>query len=177
MKKLIAKVGLFSLLLTLMTGAHGVEEPFWGIGQSMYTLEADNPNGNNLEFDMDGFRFTLGSKLSNYFGIETRIVFPGHGDGDGGVSLNPEFIASVLANLHLPVGPISVYLNGGYSVAKFEIQSAGGLTFDEEGLSYGAGATIDILDNLAVYADVTTYLDKGEITLNSFSAGIRFLIN
>lgn len=176
MKKLIAKAGLFSLLLTLMTGAHGAEEPFWGIGQSMYTLEADNSSGNNLEFDMDGFRFTLGSKLSNYFGLETRIVFPGHGDGDGGISLNPKFIGSILANLHLPVGPVSVYLNGGYSVAEFEIQFSD-MTFDEEGLSYGAGATIDLLDNLAIYADVTTYLDKDEFNLNSVSAGIRFLIN
>lgn len=176
MKKFIANVGLLSLLLTLVTTAHGAEEPFLGIGYSVDTFETDIPDTDNLKFGFDGVRLTLGSKLTNYFGIETRFIIPSHGDNDGGIHINHEYLASVLANIHLPLGPLHFYLSGGYSVAEFEVEGGGG-KFDEEDLSYGGGISFELTNKLAVYADVTSYLTKeDEFTFNSASAGIRFLI-
>lgn len=176
MKKFIANVGLLSLLLSLVTTAHGVEEPFLGIGYSVDTFETDVPDTDNLEFEFDGTRLTLGSKLTDYFGVETRFILPGHGDNDGGIRLNPSYIASVLANIHLPLGPLFLYLNGGYSVAEIELEDLD-LTFDEESLSYGGGISFELTNKLAVYADITSYITKkDEFTFNSASAGIRFLI-
>ena len=175
MNKIISKLGISGLLILMMSGmAHAVEEPYWGLGVSSFTLETDS---SNLEFDMEGVRFTLGSKLTDYFGIETRFIIPTKGSNDGGVHLNTEQIVSLLTNYNFPLGPLDVYLNLGYSNSEYEVEYAGGIKFDEEGWSYGGGASFRINRYLAVYGDVTSYLATNEdFSLNSVSAGIRLLI-
>jgi len=178
MNKIIAKSGIFGLLILMTAGAYAVEEPYFGFGYSIFTLEADVPGSDNIDFDMDSFRLTTGTTVAQNFGFETRLIFQGNGDTISGITLEPEYIISFLANFNYPAGPMTLFLNAGYSFVEFEIDSIENLTFDEEGVSVGAGVDFNISNNLSIYADATSYLISHDtFDINSISAGIRLLIH
>ena len=177
MNKSIAKPGIFLLLILLITGVHADEKPYFGVGYSGFTLDVEVPAGDTIDFDMNSFRLTMGSHLTNNFGLETRLVLKGSGDSNSGVSLDPEYIISFLANFNFPAGPITLFANAGYSFTQFRIDLIEDLTFDEEGASIGAGVNFDISNNLSIYADATSYLiSHDDFDVNSVSAGVRFQI-
>jgi|TARA_A100001391_G_scaffold198904_2_gene181153 opacity protein-like surface antigen len=110
-----------------------------------------------------GLRLRGGAQFNEFFALEGHL---GTGGSDGNVEL--DYLAGVYAKGILPVSPdVRLYGLAGVTEVDFDRDR-------ESGFSYGAGAEVDIADNLALGADYMRYLDKSAYDFDAASIGLRY---
>lgn len=110
-----------------------------------------------------GLRLRGGAQFNEFFALEGHL---GTGGSDGNVEL--DYLAGVYAKGILPVSPdVRLYGLAGVTEVDFDRDR-------ESGFSYGAGAEVDIADNLALGADYMRYLDESAYDFDAASIGLRY---
>ncbi|XUO83482.1 porin family protein [Halomonas sp. KM007] len=110
-----------------------------------------------------GLRLRGGAQFNEFFALEGHL---GTGGSDGNVEL--DYLAGVYAKGILPVSPdVRLYGLAGVTEVDFDRDR-------ESGFSYGAGAEVDIADNLALGADYMRYLDESAYDFDAASVGLRY---
>lgn len=91
---------------------------------------------------------------------------------DVGADVEINHLYGVYALAHYSVlDQASVYGLVGYSELEAGVNDTDA---SYSGLSYGAGATLDVLDNIEAYAEYTRYLDDRDVTIDALSLGAKY---
>lgn len=110
-----------------------------------------------------GLRLRGGAQFNDYFAVEGHL---GTGGSDGGAEL--DYLVGAYAKGIAPIAPtFRLYGLVGVTEVDFDLDR-------ESGVSYGAGAEIDVADNLAIGADYMRYLDKSSYDFDAASVGLRY---
>lgn len=113
--------------------------------------------------DSVGLRLRGGAQFNEYFALEGQL---GTGGSDGGAEL--DHLVGAYAKGIAPIAPTArLYGLVGMTEVDFDRDS-------ESGFSYGAGAEIDVANNLSVNADYMRYLDKSNYDFDAASVGLRY---
>lgn len=113
--------------------------------------------------DSVGLRLHGGTQFNDYFALEGHL---GTGGSDGGAEL--DYLVGAYAKGIAPIAPTArLYGLVGMTEVDFDHDS-------ESGFSYGAGAEIDVANNLSVNADYMRYLDKSSYDFDAASVGLRY---
>jgi outer membrane immunogenic protein len=152
-----------------------------------YSLTAYDEKNITQEFNPTAAIVRLGMFLNPNFAIEGRLgtgvqddteFLSGLGSGND-ATLELDQIAGVYLTGHLSLADaFSLYGLLGGSVVKgtASLPSISGLELSESnsGISYGVGADIYFLDNLALNAELIRYLDRSDFDLDAVSLGISY---
>ncbi|WP_249979072.1 porin family protein [Vreelandella olivaria] len=110
-----------------------------------------------------GLRLRGGAQFNDYFAVEGHL---GTGGSDGPAEL--DYLVGAYAKGIAPIAPtFRLYGLVGVTEVDFDLDR-------ESGVSYGAGAEIDVADNLAIGADYMRYLDKSAYNFDAASVGLRY---
>ena len=130
-----------------------------------------------------------GSNINKYVSIEGRLGFglsddtitATDGTTTASVSIDLDTLIGVYGVGHVPLGKSSsIYALVGFTqVDATASASATGfgsasLSDDESDLSYGIGADISILYNVAVNVEYVQYLDKSDFDVSAIAIGMKF---
>ena len=133
-------------------GYVGGDAMFWSL----------NPDRGDSRDDV-GLRLRGGAQFNDYFALEGHL---GTGGSDRGADL--DHLAGAYAKGILPVAPnFRLYGLAGFSEVEISDNR-------ESGLSYGAGAEMDIANNVSIGADYMRYLDESAYDFDAASVGLRY---
>lgn len=133
-------------------GYVGGDAMFWNL----------DPDSGSSRDDV-GLRLRGGAQFNDYFALEGHV---GTGGSDGGAEL--DYLVGAYAKGIAPITPdFRVYGLVGMTEVDFDIDR-------ESGFSYGAGAEVDVADNLSIGADYMRYLDKSAYDFDAASVGLRY---
>ncbi|MCS2609565.1 porin family protein [Halomonas dongshanensis] len=137
----------------------GYPQGYVGGDAMFWNLDPDNGSSR----DDVGLRLRGGAQFNDYFALEGHV---GTGGSDGGAEL--DYLVGAYAKGIAPITPdFRVYGLVGMTEVDFDIDR-------ESGFSYGAGAEVDVADNLAIGADYMRYLDKSAYDFDAASVGLRY---
>lgn len=129
-------------------------------GDAMF-WQLDRDNGPDR--DSVGLRLRGGVQLNDYLALEGHL---GGGGSDGGAEL--DYLVGGYAKGILPLADeVRLYGLAGFTEVDFDIDRA-------SGFSYGAGAEVDLTQQLSLGADYVRYLDKSRYNFDAASVGLRY---
>jgi len=140
-------------------GYVGGDAMFWSL----------NPDRGDSRDDV-GLRLRGGAQFNDYFALEGHL---GTGGSDRGADL--DHLAGAYAKGILPVAPnFRLYGLAGFSEVEISDNRVEISDNRESGLSYGAGAEMDIANNVSIGADYMRYLDESAYDFDAASVGLRY---
>lgn len=114
----------------------------------------------------------VGYNLYENFGVEARVGIGVKKDTINGVDNKWKSVGGVYVKPQLPLGS-SVNLFGllGYGIAKQEI---GNSSLTSKGLSYGLGASYNLMENWSVGIDAVRYATEDKADSNAYAVGVDY---
>jgi opacity protein-like surface antigen len=186
MKKTTAIVA--SIASLLFCGAAAAQDfamrPYVGADALFWDFDADGLSS----FSATGLRLRGGVYFNQYFALEAHAGFGGSdsktfSDGFGSVGIEVEldrFFSAFLRGT-LPLGDrFNAYGLLGYTDAKASLTvSDGPFSFSESdsdnGLSFGIGADMAVMNNVSLNLDYVRYLDASDYEFSGISFGVRYV--
>jgi len=173
------------------------DDDYFGVQYSSLIYE-DTSLGESLEFKPTALVARMGSFINRYLAIEARLglgfsddeitttgtnTLLGAYDGNIGYDINSIFGVYAVGNLPVTdrfdlyglIGYSSVdaEISFGLSTTKFGVSNLSG-NDTENGLSYGFGGSVGVMENMSLNLEYMSYLDKDEFVLESINLGVLF---
>lgn len=165
--KPIALPAVSAVLLLVGTATQAQEDPL-AYAPSLY-LGADamfwelNRDGPAKDADSAGLRLRGGLAFNDYFALEGHL---GTGGSDEGVELDD--LVGLYAKGSVPLGSqFRLYGLAGVTQVELDVD-------EENDVSYGGGAELDVTPNLAARADYMRYLDEENYNFDAASVGVTY---
>jgi len=167
----------FTTLITLGLGVGvasaadlpGLDDTYLGADLGFASIDSNAGTADLMDAKLRGGAFVYEDLLS----LEGRIGLGINDDRlDAGADVEINHLYGVYGVAHYPVlDSADVYGLLGYSGLE-----AGVAGVDEtySGVSYGAGATVDVIENIEGYAEFTRYFDDQDVTVDSLSIGAKY---
>ncbi len=143
-----------------------------GAGYSQNSLDVEKGDS----YDLGTLGINLGVKPSPYFAAELRLSTGVADDSAGLVEVDQKDTYSIFLKPQLPVADrFHVYGLLGYTTTKFDVSSSiDSEEVSKDDVSYGIGAQVDVVDNVAVSLDYSRLIDDSEVTLDGIRLGVNF---
>lgn len=129
------------------------------------------------DVDLGALNFRGGYDLSENLGFEGEAAFGVSDESIGGASVELNYLVGAYGKVQTPVGErVNLFARAGVVNAELEASGGGIIASDSEtGFGIGAGATLDINQNLYVRGDYTRY-DIEDLEADAFtvSLGVKF---
>lgn len=147
-------------------------EPYLGADAMFWKSKVDGlPN-----YDAVGGRLRGGISFNEYMAIEAHAATGGSDDSTGGIEHDLNHAAGLFARGTLPIADdFRLYGLVGYSDVSLDHSNPfleGDI--DDDGLGYGVGIEINLMEQAGLFVEGMRYLDKDEQTFETAGAGIRY---
>ena len=170
---------LFVLLLgvTVVMASYAQTNGYVGVSY----LGGEYSEDGFIDIDLNGFRILGGVPVNEYFAVEGMFLYVTGDETFEDVDIELDgFAVSVFAKGILPIHEyVSFYGLLGLSYGSLEADLSDGINSasvseDDSSISYGVGAEIKIVDNLAAHADYIMYLNKSDYDVGGFALGLTY---
>jgi len=156
---LLVGAGTFAASAQAQQSSFQYPQGYVGGDAMFWSLDPDRGSSR----DDVGLRLRGGAQFNDYFALEGHL---GTGGSDRGADL--DHLAGAYAKGIIPVAPnFRLYGLAGFSEVEISNNR-------ESGLSYGAGAEMDIANNVSIGADYMRYLDESAYDFDAASVGLRY---
>jgi opacity protein-like surface antigen len=174
LKHLLAGAAMFAAALPLAANAQSMHEsPHFYAG--LDALVWDSELNNAPSYDAVGGRLRLGMAFHPMVAFEVHAG-TGGSDTQSGVEQKLNHVVGVFARATLPIADdVRLYgLVGGAEVSVQLESATNRMDVHESGFAYGAGAEINVFDQMNFYVEGTRYLDKEALAFETLGAGLRY---
>lgn len=171
MRKAVLATALFLASAAAMAADDGI---YLGASLGQANIDINNINAPRIDGDDTGFKFIVGLRPLDWFGVEASYVNFGEveqgrlaAEGDG---------ISAFGVFFLPVGPIDLFAKGGLISFTTNIDRDGiGTIYREDGtdLAYGVGAQFRLL-SLGIRAEYEKFDIDDTRDANMLSIGVTY---
>ncbi len=174
---------IFCLALALLPPAAVSDRPSYvGVGAIHWSFDESVDGVESEEARATGVRLTLTGPVAEHLSVEWHFatggsdtVFVNTPLGSGDVEVEGELIGSMFLRPEVELGAVRLYGLAGYSIGRLEAE-AGGVSVDgsDDGVSYGAGAEVEVADGTWLTADYVNYLRGDNYDFRAATVGMRF---
>ncbi len=151
-----------------------------GLAYSHLSHDIDHENlSTNYELDFNAIMLDVGYKFNPYIAVEARYnVSLGDTDVDDQLEEAEVSVLSFFVKPMYPIAPeMDIYALLGYSFTDAS-HTPNILSFDEGAFSWGAGASYDLTEEFAVFAEYTQFyndtLNGFDHVVDSFNIGVTY---
>lgn len=171
MRKAVLATALFLASATTMAADNGI---YLGASLGNSNVDINTLNAPRIEGDDTGFKFIVGLRPLDWFGVEANYVNFGEID-QGPLAAEADGI-SAFGVFFAPVGPVDLFVKGGLISSSTSIGVSGRGTFynkDGTDLAYGVGAQLRLL-SLGIRAEYEKFEIDSAKNVDMLSIGVTY---